>query len=84
MFKLEEVFLLLDEMEAMRLADFEGLYHEEAARKMDVSRATFGRILDRARHKVAEALLQGKALRIETDIIKKGENYEGRICCSKG
>jgi uncharacterized protein len=60
-----EVSLELDELEALRLADYEGLYHEEAAKRMDISRATFGRVLDRARHKVAEAILEGKALKIE-------------------
>ena len=84
MFKLQEVFLHMDEVEALRLADFEGFYHEDAALKMNVSRATFGRILDEARRKVAEALLKGKALRIETDINEKGESHEGRFCCSKG
>lgn len=62
---LEEVSLSLDELEAIRLADLEGLYHEKAAREMDVSRATFGRILDAARRKVAEAIVNGKALKIE-------------------
>ncbi len=62
---LKEVSLSLDELEAIRLADLEGLYHEEAAGKMDVSRATFGRILDAARRKVAEAIVNGKALKIE-------------------
>ena len=52
-------------MEALRLADYESLYHEEAAKQMNISRATFGRILDQARHKVAEAILGGKALKIE-------------------
>jgi len=64
---LKEVSLSLDEVEAIRLADYEGRYHEEAAREMHVSRATFGRIVNQARHKVAEALLQGKALRIKTN-----------------
>ena len=64
---LEEVSVRLDELEAIRLADYEGLYHEDAAQKMKISRATFGRILDEARHKVAEAILKGKALKIETD-----------------
>jgi uncharacterized protein len=63
---LEEVFLNLDELEAIRLADYEGRYHVDAAREMKVSRATFGRIVNDARRKVAEALIQGKALRIET------------------
>ena len=62
---LDEVRLAMDELEALRLADYEGLYHEEAARHMNISRATFGRIIDAARHKVAEAILQSKALRIE-------------------
>lgn len=63
--QLEEESLALDEMEALRLADLEGLYHETAATRMKVSRATFGRILENARRKVARALLEGKALRIE-------------------
>lgn len=74
----------MDEVEALRLADYEGLYHEKAARKMKISRATFGRILDQARRKVAEAILKGKALRIETNIKEKGESHEGGFCCSKG
>ena len=56
----------LDELEAIRLADYEGRYHEEAAKQMEVSRATFGRILSKARNKVAEVIVDGKALRIET------------------
>jgi predicted DNA-binding protein (UPF0251 family) len=63
---LEEVALSLDELEALRLADCEGRYHEDAAREMKISRATFGRIVKEARRKAAEALTQGKALRIET------------------
>jgi predicted DNA-binding protein (UPF0251 family) len=61
---LEEVSLSLDELETIRLADLEGLYHEEAAERMNISRATFGRIIEEARKKVAEALIRGKALRI--------------------
>ena len=64
---LDEISLGLDELEALRLADYEGLYHEESAKRMDISRATFGRVLVKARKKVAEALLTGKALRIETN-----------------
>ena len=84
LFKLEEVSLHMDEVEALRLADYEGLYHEDAAQRMKISRATFGRILGQARHKVAEALLKGKALRIKMNINQKGESHESRICCSKG
>ena len=62
---LEEVILSVDEFEAIRLADLESLYQEEAAKKMNVSRQTFGRIVDSAHKKVAEALVKGKALKIE-------------------
>ncbi|HUV39995.1 MAG TPA: DUF134 domain-containing protein [Planctomycetota bacterium] len=62
---LEEVILGVDEVEALRLADFEGLSHEEAGERMGVSRQTVGRILELARRKVADALVTGKALRIE-------------------
>jgi predicted DNA-binding protein (UPF0251 family) len=69
---LEEVDLSLDELEAIRLADYEGLYHEQAAEKMNISRPTFGRIIGEARRKIAEAVLEGKALRIETKIENGG------------
>jgi len=62
---LGEVVLGLDEMEALRLADLEGLTHEAAGERMGVSRQTVGRILETARRKVAEALVLGKAIRIE-------------------
>ena len=61
---LEEISLTLDEFEAVRLADLEGLYQEQAALKMGVSRPTFSRIVESARKKIAEALVHGKALRI--------------------
>jgi predicted DNA-binding protein (UPF0251 family) len=69
---LEEVSLSLDELEAIRLADHEGCYHKDAATRMKVSRATFGRILNKARNKVAEAIVDGKALRIETNTDQGG------------
>jgi uncharacterized protein len=65
MFQLEEVSLSIDELEAIRLADYEGRYHEDAAAGMKVSRATFGRILNKAHRKISEAIVYGKALRIE-------------------
>jgi len=64
--------LNLDEFEAIRLADFEGLYHEEAAQLMNISRATFGRIIDNARSKIADFIINGKALQIEA-VNKKTE-----------
>ncbi len=58
----DEVLLTPDELEAIRLCDGEGLYHEEAAERMGVSRQTLGRILSAARKKVALALTQGHAI----------------------
>lgn len=65
MFELSESVLTVDECEALRLADYEGLSHEAAGSEMGVSRATFGRIIERARKTVADALIHGKAIRIE-------------------
>lgn len=62
---LEEVTLSVEELEALRLAHKEGLYQQDAAQRMGVSRATFGRVLDAAHRKVTEALVEGCALRIE-------------------
>ena len=59
------VFLTIDELEALRLADLKGFSQVEAAHAMNVSRATFGRIVARARMKVAEALVYGKVIGIE-------------------
>lgn len=61
---LEEVGLSVDELEALRLADLEGLYQDDAAARMGVSRPTFARIVEAARRKAAEALVHGRALRI--------------------
>lgn len=62
---LQCVELTVDELEAIRLADFERLYQEEAAQRMNISRQTFGRTLDAAHAKVADALVHGKALSIQ-------------------
>lgn len=62
---LEEVCLGHDELEALRLADLEGLYQAEAAEKMGISRQTFGNIVESARRKVANVLVNGRALRIQ-------------------
>jgi len=62
---LEEVVVTLDELEALRLADLEGLYQEQAAEQMKISRPTFSRVAEAARRKVADALINGKALRLE-------------------
>jgi len=62
---LEEVVLSLDEFEAIRLADYEQLYQEEAATRMHISRQTFGRIVEAAHKKIADVLINAKALKIE-------------------
>ncbi len=62
---LGRIRLTVDELEGLRLADLMGLSQEEAARRMNISRATFGRIVEEARKKVAQALINGKTLRIE-------------------
>lgn len=59
---LATVELRPDELEALRLADLEGLYQEACAARMGVSRTTLSRTLAQARRKVAEALIQGKRL----------------------
>lgn len=61
----EVVELALDEWEALRLADMEGLYHDAAAEQMGISRPTFGRLVERARHKVASALFGMKKLVVQ-------------------
>ena len=66
---LEEVVLTVDECEAIRLADLEGLYQEQAAEKMAVSRQTFGRIIESAHNKVAEQLAKGDALKMQGEEI---------------
>ncbi|MBE0479936.1 MAG: DUF134 domain-containing protein [Dehalococcoidia bacterium] len=62
---LEEVRLTVEEAEAIRLKDLEDLEQEDCARRMGVSRSTFHRVLESARKKLADALLKGKAIRIE-------------------
>jgi len=72
---LEEVGLTLDELEAVRLADWEGMYQESAAEKMKISRQTFGNIIISAHKKIADALLHGKALRIQGGVVNMAERY---------
>ena len=66
---LQRVVLDEDEMEAIRRSDLEGLYQQECADKMEISRTTFSRLIESARKKIADALLNQKALRIN-----KGKN----------
>ncbi|MDD4188928.1 MAG: DUF134 domain-containing protein [Eubacteriales bacterium] len=72
--KYGENILKLEELEALRLKDLEGLEQEECAEKMQVSRPTFQRILLSARETIADSLINGKAIRIE------GGNFTRNIC----
>ncbi|OFZ70444.1 MAG: hypothetical protein A3K03_05840 [Bdellovibrionales bacterium RIFOXYD1_FULL_44_7] len=73
--ELDIVTLEMDELEAVRLADLKGLYHANAAEQMHISRTTFGRVLEGAHKKIANALLHGKALvfNMKTDKSKSRE-----------
>lgn len=68
--ELEESVLTVDEFEAVRLKDLLNLGQEEAAKKMNISQPTFHRIVSSARKKIADALINGKAIKIE------GGNYK--------
>lgn len=61
---LEEVELNIDEIEALRLCDLNGLEQIETAKKMNVSRSTIQRIISSARKKIADAIINGKAIKI--------------------
>lgn len=66
---LDEVILQIDEFEAVRLKDLENLEQEECAQKMNISQPTFHRLVLSARKKIADAIINGKAIKIE------GGNY---------
>ncbi|WP_180270744.1 DUF134 domain-containing protein [Sporanaerobium hydrogeniformans] len=68
--------LNIEQFEAMRLCDLEGLDQDEAAKRMNISRGTLQRVLYAARKQVAEALVSGNGITID------GGNYEiARECC---
>jgi len=78
---LQEVCLSVEEAEAIRLKDLEGLEQQDCAERMSISRPTFHRVLGSARNKLADALLNGKAIRID------GGNFEmavRRFRCADG
>lgn len=91
--ELPEIVLSVEELEAIRLRDLMGAEHEQCAEKMSVSRPTFHRILASARQKVAQALVNGAALRITGGNFKLalyklecrtcGHRWEGTICCRR-
>lgn len=72
--ELEVETLRLDELEALRLADLEGLYQEAAAVRMGVSRPTFARILARARSAVARAIVEDRVLVVGDGPVVTGDD----------
>jgi len=91
--QLEIIQLTLDELEAVRLCYHERYYQNEAAREMDISRQTLGRILNSANRKIADFLVNGQALKIEGGNVKvaseqtrknvsihRGKNIRRRNC----
>ncbi|OPY59264.1 MAG: hypothetical protein A4E55_00291 [Pelotomaculum sp. PtaU1.Bin035] len=93
MTELLETQLTVEELEAIRLRDLEELEYEECAQKMSVSRPTFHRIIVSARKKIANALVNGSALRVtggNFDLAKYelacrvcGHHWEDIICCRR-
>jgi len=73
---LDEVIMTIDELESVRLVDLEGMYQEDAAKKLNVSRQTLGNIITTAHKKVAECLVNGKILKIEGGNIKMEDKRE--------
>jgi predicted DNA-binding protein (UPF0251 family) len=77
---LEQAVITVDELEALRLADLEGLSQEEVAQQMQVSRPTVTRMLARAHGMVADALVHGKAIRIEGGHYTLGKSFRCPVC----
>ena len=73
--KEEPVRLLLEEYEAVKLADYQDLNHAEAAQIMDVSRPTFSRIYDSARKKIAQAFMEVRSIQIEGGNVESGDDW---------
>jgi predicted DNA-binding protein (UPF0251 family) len=76
----DEVELTIDEFEAIRLADYEGLYQEKAAEQMNVSRQTFGNIVNSAHKKIADFLINAKSLKISGGSIEMITDNSNFIC----
>ncbi len=76
--ELDEVVVSVDEFEAVRLKDLESLEQGDAAKKMNISQPTFHRLLLSARKKIAEAIVKGKAIKIEGGNFKA--SFSGSFC----
>ena len=76
-----ETVILYEEYEALKLADYENLTQEEAAKRMDISRPTFTRIYDRCRKKLAQAFIEGQAIIIEGGDVRFEKSwYKCKTC----
>lgn len=62
---LQEEIITLEEFEAIRLKDLEGFEQSECAKKMEISQPTFHRLILGTRKKIADALINGKAIKVE-------------------
>ena len=82
-YELEEIILDHDELESLRLADLLAYSHEKAAKEMKISRATFGRIVEEARKKVADGILNGKSIRINQEKLNHIKMEGKRKCRMK-
>lgn len=81
MTKLHEVLLTVDQREAIRLADLEGMTHDDGGQYMGVSRSTFGRILRMARKILADAVINGKAINVQGGHYEMVASEESQIRC---
>ena len=79
--RLQEVCLAIEEREAIRLKDLEELEQEECAERMHVSHATFQRVLESARRKIAEAIINGKAIHVDGGNFEMAINYNTTLTC---
>ncbi|WP_022851294.1 DUF134 domain-containing protein [Limisalsivibrio acetivorans] len=82
--KLKTAVLTLDEFEAIRLADYEGLSHEEAAILMNISRPTFSRLVEKARVKVAGFIVNAEQLVIEGGNVEYSDHLHCPKCKQEG
>jgi predicted DNA-binding protein (UPF0251 family) len=80
-YELEEILIEHDELESLRLADLLAYSHEEAAKEMKISRATFGRIVEIARKKVVDGILNGKAIKINENGLNHIKKRKGDKKC---
>jgi predicted DNA-binding protein (UPF0251 family) len=86
MSRLDEVILMVDEFEAIRLKDADGLEQEQCAQQMNISQPTFHRLYQDARKKIADVIVYGKALKIDGGTYKLTlqHNHRRKQCHRKG